>query len=177
MDTDGDGIDDGIAPGSYADTDGIVTDPTTNLANGAGDTSEVAYREIEDKDWDGIADNFDLDADGDGILNSDETTFETMQFRPVDFGLAASSTNNTGSLDISASYGYPAGSVIVNYFNVGVTANGNAFALVAGESPRFVITGSVPVQLGVSHGSGIPTQDAQDGLISNDGHLHPDRFA
>ena len=45
-DNDNDGIDDGVAPLSYADTDGIVTDPTTDLANEFGDTSEVAYREV-----------------------------------------------------------------------------------------------------------------------------------
>ena len=45
-DADGDGIDDGVAPLSYADTDGIISDPTTDLDNEFGDTSEVAYREV-----------------------------------------------------------------------------------------------------------------------------------
>ena len=31
---------------SYADTDGVITDPTTDLDNEFGDTSEVAYREV-----------------------------------------------------------------------------------------------------------------------------------
>ena len=42
-DNDGDGIADNIAPLSFADTDGIVTDPTTDLDNEVGDTSEVGY--------------------------------------------------------------------------------------------------------------------------------------
>ena len=45
-DADGDGIDDGVAPLSYADTDGVITDPATDLDNEFGDTSEVAYREL-----------------------------------------------------------------------------------------------------------------------------------
>ena len=45
-DNDGDGIADNIAPNSYADPDGIVNDPTTDLANETGDTSEVGYREV-----------------------------------------------------------------------------------------------------------------------------------
>ena len=45
-DNDGDGIADNVAPNSYADTDGTVTDPATDLDNEAGDTSEVGYREV-----------------------------------------------------------------------------------------------------------------------------------
>ena len=45
-DTVGDGIADNVAPLSFADTDGIVTDPTTDLDNEAGDTSEVGFREV-----------------------------------------------------------------------------------------------------------------------------------
>ena len=45
-DNNGDGIDDAVAPNSYADTDGIVDDPSTDLGNEFGDTSEVAFREL-----------------------------------------------------------------------------------------------------------------------------------
>ena len=44
-DADGDGIDDGVGA-SYADTDGSVNDPNTDLDNETGDTSEVGYREV-----------------------------------------------------------------------------------------------------------------------------------
>ena len=45
-DNNGDGIADNIAPNSYADTDGIINDPSSDLDNEIGDTSEVGYREI-----------------------------------------------------------------------------------------------------------------------------------
>ena len=37
---------DNIAPDSYADPDGIINDPSTDLANETGDTSEVGFREV-----------------------------------------------------------------------------------------------------------------------------------
>ena len=72
QDTNGDGIADNIAPDSYQDPDGIVNNPSTDLANQLGDTSEVGYREFTDKDWDGVPDFVDLDSDNDGILDSEE---------------------------------------------------------------------------------------------------------
>ena len=45
-DNDGDGIADNIAPNSFADTDGIVSDTSTDLGNQTGDTTEVAFREV-----------------------------------------------------------------------------------------------------------------------------------
>ncbi len=44
-DNNGDGIDDGVAPNGYQDTDGVISDPTSDMNNETGDTSEVAYRE------------------------------------------------------------------------------------------------------------------------------------
>ena len=44
-DNNGDGIGDGVNA-SYSDPDGIVNDPTTDLDNETGDTSEVGYREV-----------------------------------------------------------------------------------------------------------------------------------
>lgn len=43
-DTNGDGIDDGVGA-SYADPDGVVNNPSANLDNEYGDTSEIAFRE------------------------------------------------------------------------------------------------------------------------------------
>ena len=171
IDANGDGIDDGVAPDSYADTDGIISDPASELTNEDTDDTDVDYRSLNDKDWDGVADNLDADIDGDGILNSDETTFESLTIDPADLGLAVNTTDNTGSVDVSTQFGYPAGSIIVNFFNTNVNANGT-FTLSEVDAPRFVITGSVPVQLGLLHGAGIPTQDAQDGLISHDGQSY-----
>ena len=45
-DNDGDGIADNIAPNSYGDTDGIISDTSTDLANQSGDTTEVGFREV-----------------------------------------------------------------------------------------------------------------------------------
>ena len=45
VDANGDGIDDGVNA-SYLDPDGDVNDPTVDLDNEGGDTSEVAYREV-----------------------------------------------------------------------------------------------------------------------------------
>ena len=73
-DADGDGIDDGVAPNSYQDTDGIISTPINDLENGTDNmTADVDYRSLNDKDWDGIADINDLDDDNDGILDSDES--------------------------------------------------------------------------------------------------------
>ncbi len=47
LDANNDGIDDAVNA-SYADPDGDINDPTTVLSNEAGDTNEVAYREIND---------------------------------------------------------------------------------------------------------------------------------
>ncbi len=70
-DADGDGIDDGVNA-SYADPDGDVTDPINDLENGTdNDPRDADYRSVDlpDKDWDGVADIFDADQDGDGILD------------------------------------------------------------------------------------------------------------
>ena len=72
-DANGDGIDDAAAPNSYQDTDGIVSNPFNDLENATDNiTNDVDYRSVNDKDWDGIGDPFDLDDDNDGILDSDE---------------------------------------------------------------------------------------------------------
>ena len=90
-DNDGDGIADNIAPNSYADTDGIVTDPLNDLENGTdNDTSDVDYRSVNDKDWDGVADHIDQDDDNDGIL-------DTVESPPV-LGVIDAASDNTNNL-------------------------------------------------------------------------------
>jgi len=71
LDENNDGIDDGVNA-SYADPDGDINTPPIDLRNQSGDTSEVAYREVNDTDADGIPDHEDLDDDNDGILDTDE---------------------------------------------------------------------------------------------------------
>ena len=44
-DLDGDGIDDGVGA-SFSDTDGIIANPSNDLDNETGDTTEVGYREF-----------------------------------------------------------------------------------------------------------------------------------
>ena len=46
LDLDGDGIADNVAPDSYQDPNGVVNNPSADLANQTGDTSEVGYREV-----------------------------------------------------------------------------------------------------------------------------------
>jgi len=73
-DANNDGIDDAVNA-SYADPDGDVDVPISDLENGTdNDTTDADYRSVNlsDKDWDGIPDDQDADADGDGILDVEE---------------------------------------------------------------------------------------------------------
>ena len=77
MDADGDGIDDGVAPASYQDPDGIVNTTSPDLMDVDLDPADVDFRSLDvpppaDKDGDGVADDVDLDDDNDGILDTDE---------------------------------------------------------------------------------------------------------
>ena len=95
-DDDGDGIDDGVGA-SYADPDGIVNDPINDLENSTdNDPRDVDYRSVElsDKDWDGVADIFDADQDGDGILDADESALP--EFVNGDFSAGGSGWTSTG---------------------------------------------------------------------------------
>lgn len=90
-DTDNDGIVNTVASGTDTDADGLddaydlVVGPnaSTNVTNSGqtsssfpnldnASTAERDWREIEDKDGDGVADNIDIDVDNDGILNTIE---------------------------------------------------------------------------------------------------------
>ena len=61
-----------VSDATYADVNGSTNNPSVDLPNEAGDTSEVAYRESPDTDGDGVGDIIDLDDDNDGILDTDE---------------------------------------------------------------------------------------------------------
>ena len=86
-----DGIDTG-GNASYTDPDGDVNAPTTDLANETGDTAEVGYREISDKDGDGVADIVDIDDDNDGIVDGNEDTIAEV----VSMGSNLSGTTASG---------------------------------------------------------------------------------
>ena len=101
-DTNGDGIDDDATIGaSFTDPDGVVDDPSTDLDNEVGDTTEVAYREVSDKDNDGIADARDIDDDNDGILDINEKGVLAFQ-NSIE---STSGWNNTAGIFLTATAG------------------------------------------------------------------------
>ncbi len=71
MDVNMDGIDDGLNT-SYANPDGAINTPISDLTNADSDPSDADYRSLNDKDGDGVSDYADLDDDNDGILDSHE---------------------------------------------------------------------------------------------------------
>ena len=71
VDANGDGIDDGVNA-SYADPDGDIDVPISDLANVDTDATDADYRSLNDKDGDGVADINDLDDDNDGITDVEE---------------------------------------------------------------------------------------------------------
>ena len=108
-DANNDGIDDAVNA-SYADPDGDVDVPISDLENGTdNDTTDADYRSVNlsDKDWDGIPDDQDADADGDGILDADETTVAidsqfdgAIDAANLSFGITSASPNTPGTAHI-----------------------------------------------------------------------------
>ncbi|WP_038033329.1 Ig-like domain-containing protein [Thermopetrobacter sp. TC1] len=95
VDTNRDGIDDGVYA-SYADPDGVVDNPATDLADEIAGNDEAAWREFADADGDGVPDTRDLDADGDGILNADEAV-NCNELPSPDFSTAQNVTGINGA--------------------------------------------------------------------------------
>ena len=94
-DNNNDGIGDNIGA-SYGDGDGTLDDPQNDLANQAGDTSQVGYRENPtDTDSDGVFDLDDLDSDNDGILDSVEGLVSGSSVATYDFESIAGSDSET----------------------------------------------------------------------------------
>ena len=185
-DTDGDGIDDGIAPNTYHDPDGVVGSTSADLANETGDLTEVAFREtlpLPDKDGDGIADVDDLDDDNDGILDSVESPvvrLDEERLRPFADLLGGTGTaptgdfNDIGPADISSLWGLPAGSVIAEFQDTSFAGTtGNSIVAQDETNPsngvgRLILTGTVPVEVRLVHGASLPAGD-YDGIQINDG--------
>jgi len=125
---------------------GDQNDPSTV----GDDLDEAVNVVLEDKDWDGIADSIDLDSDNDGILDADEVQFTFVDVSSL--GLPPGLVGQNGSTDISSLYGLSAGSVILNYTNLNTNVNG-PLTVSSTQPTQFTITGTVPTQIQVAHGS------------------------
>lgn len=118
-DLDNDGVADTSPAGSDSDGDGLddnyddVVGPnsSTNPTNGGqtavsfpdednGSTPERDWREINDKDGDGVADEFDADDDNDGILDSEECGGSEISESGFD-GITGLSFGNNLNEDVS----------------------------------------------------------------------------
>ncbi|MBU2997857.1 hypothetical protein KO500_15555, partial [Cellulophaga baltica] len=123
-----------------------------------------------DNDSDGIGDTTDLDDDNDGILDSNEC-LGFVEITPADFGLTNNTAgNNVTNQDLSANFGYPAGSVVITLTNTNVHSGGRWYTT-SSAVPKFESTGSIDVTVRVVHGgtiSGTGT-DKYDGVRSIDG--------
>ncbi len=120
LDSDGDGIDNAFD--SFAGIDPI-DGPTNNgqtannFPNTQGGTSERDWREQQDTDGDGIADVDDLDADNDGILNTDEcssTIAPTYSPTPSNGDLTASFEYSNGITGLMSTTPPTSGSFVAN---------------------------------------------------------------
>ena len=98
-DLNGDGIDDAVNA-SYADPNGDIDVPISDLANVDTDATDADYRSLNDKDGDGVADIVDLDDDNDGILDTEEGAFppEVVNLSNSLDGTTASGVVVTGTL-------------------------------------------------------------------------------
>jgi gliding motility-associated-like protein len=131
-----------------------------------------------DNDSDGIGDTTDLDDDNDGILDSNEC-LGFVEITPADFGLTNNTTgNNVTNQDLSANFGYPAGSVVITLTNTNVHSGGRWYTT-SSAVPKFESTGSIDVTVRVVHGgtiSGAGT-DKYDGVRSIDGTQYNQKTA
>lgn len=117
-------------------------------------------------DADGLDNALDLDDDNDGILDADEGG-AFVQISPTDVGLGASVTGNSSSSDISAQFGLPTGSVILSWTSGNTNASG--WTVSATESTLFTLTGTVPVEVQITHQGDLANSGDYDGVVSLDG--------
>ena len=191
-DADGDGLDDAtdatpnpIAGNpDYSDPEGTIGDPLSgtvilpdldadaNLPGGDVDFRD-ATDDRPDNDNDGIVDVVDLDDDNDGIPDSVECPLPSnasyLSITPADMDITTATTNggiNT-TKDISANYGLPVGSIIVEVIN------GNALGATLSwrTHPDYPMTikfsGTMPIYLKTGHGSALQDNGDRDGFIGD----------
>ncbi len=106
-DFNGDGIGDTIGA-TYSDPDGVINVPEDNLFDAITTTAEVAYREFNDVDGDGVADAIDIDDDNDGLMDVTEranweSEFSTATLKLLDY------TYGTGAINVTRTYTSPTG--------------------------------------------------------------------
>ena len=139
-DNDDDGIADNIAPNSYADPDGIINDPSTDLDNEVGDTSEVGYREV-------VADLITVKTLTSGDPTPDEGDTVTFQIEVTNDG-------NVDATNVSLTDSLPAGIT----FTGATTTPGTTYdqatglfdigTLTVGQTATLTLTGTVDVGQG-----------------------------
>lgn len=118
-------------------------------------------------DADGLDNAIDLDDDNDGILDADEGgTF--INILPSTVGLGAGLSGNSGSQDISTSFGLPTGSVILSWTGGNATA-GDGWTVSATQSTTFTMSGTVPVEVQLRHDGDLADLGDYDGIVSLDG--------
>ena len=75
-----------------------------------------------------------------------------------------------GSVDVSAEFGLPAGSIIATInTNLWTGANSDLIAVGPDDTATFSVSGSQAVCIRVQHGGSIPTDGGKDGFIAGDG--------
>ena len=130
-DTNGDGIDDGVNA-SYADPDGDVNNPSNDLDNEGGDTTEVGYREViadlvtvktlisgDDTPDEGDVVTFQIEVTNDG--GADATNVSLIDLLPD--GLTPTANNGTGF--VNGAYNASTG-----VWSIGTLANGATATLI-----------------------------------------------
>ncbi|MBM7069284.1 putative Ig domain-containing protein [Actibacterium sp. 188UL27-1] len=137
-------------------------------SNAVAGSIDLNFRD-NDADNDGIANGFDIDADNDGIIDIEEFG-DPVTLTPALFGLTANSADvDVPPTDVSAQFGLPAGSVIVEI--VAANVGNNVFisgSTATNNGPEFKITGTVATFVDIEHGRFITGRNS-DGLVSLDG--------
>ncbi|WP_159018191.1 gliding motility-associated C-terminal domain-containing protein [Algibacter sp. L3A6] len=145
---------------------------------------------VDDCDGDGILNVDDLDDDNDGILDSveciDESGFinitpDVLRTYSSAFSVASGSGRvlnySESDIDISAEFGLPVGSIILDVSNISENSAQNFWATDVtdpvnnGAYPNFTFSGTKALYFRALHGPSIPTGMAYDGIIS-DGTLY-----
>jgi len=144
------------------------------VASGANSVT-TNITEPLDTDADGIADPNDLDDDNDGIPDLVESPpLLSKPFKVIDHfpGFTAGDFIDLGPVDVSSMWSLPAGSVIVEIRDASINSGGTIVAEdetdPANGVGEMLLTGTVPVEVRMTHGRGLPVGD-YDGVEAFDG--------